>query len=283
MTKKSTDEKAAEAEARRKRVREALDNAGKSIESIKALEPELPSMKREELEETIETCGEHKEWAWIVQTQAITILASLRKVLRGGRGKKAREGEGTKAFYEEWAAKLNKSESWIRTNVAILSKHGAWSYWPPKDDDGEKKPHTYYGSEATIDDDEMFREVRADGGNYITVSRFEPAPELRRAHYEVSLLSSDPKAAAEWARTEILAGRDCPATRLKAHIRSEEKRFQAAAEREGLWSIDDAYCDFETRRRLDNLASLLRVKRGEVIARALVLLEEEVNRQQQAA
>lgn len=277
----NTKEKMVAAEARRLRVRNALDKASKALDSIKALEPELPIMKRDELEETVDTCAEHKDWAWILQTQALTILISLRKKLAGGRGKKAKEGEGMQAFYEEWSEKLGKSESWIRTNVAILSKHAAWSHWPPAEDGAPKRAHTYYGSEAVIDDDEMFTEVRADGGNAITVARFEPASELKRTHYEVSLLSSDPKAAVEWARTEILAGRECPATRLKAHIRSEEKRLQLDAEREGHRNLDDAWCDWDTRQLLTQLVVSLRIKKGEVIARALLLLRDEVNRQAQ--
>lgn len=260
---------------RRRIIRAVLDEAMQSVEKVKRLQVKLQQMDEQELEETVEICDDHREWAWVVQTQALVLLLAMRKKMKGGRGNKAGDSEGLEAFYEEWAAKLGRSKSWIRTNVAILSKHGSWSRWPPPSTEG-KQAHTYYGSEAKIDDDEMFLEVRGDVGNALTVARFDPAPELRRAHYEASLVSSDPRGAADWARREILAGRSCTAKQLSQHIRSEEKRFRLEEERVGLGKLDDVWCDFDTRSLIAELSRTLGLKPGETVSRAMLLLRGQV-------
>lgn len=268
-------------EERRKLIRQALDAAQRSVETIRALDIKLAQMNEAELEETVETCDSHRDEAWIIQTKAIIILAAKRKKLPGGRGRKAPEGEGMEAFYEEWAEKLGRSKSWIRTNIQILTAHGEWSHWPSPDSEG-KQAHTYYGSEVTIDDDEMFLEVRGDSGRTITIARFEPAPGLRRAHYEATLRSSNPRAAADWARDEILAGRECSAKRLAQHIRVEEMQLQREEARASQHKLNE-WVAYDTKTLLAQLVRETGNSPAEILQRGLVLVAEQIGFSQIAA
>ena len=266
-------------DARRQMIRNTINDAEQAAQALEYLRNKIDKMNERELEETIELARQHREWAWVVETMAIVRLMTLRKKLPGGRGVRAGAGEGIEQFLDEWSAKLGRSKTWMRTSAQILKVFGTHAQYPSPDA-AQKQRETYYGSELdTIreGDEVLLSELRADAGHCLAVVKFDPAPELNRSHYEAALPAADPREAIDWARAEILAGRECSAERLRKRVRMEAARLKNEEAHRSLYRLDQTWIDFETSVLLRILTVKLRIKDGEVVARALRLLQDEVN------
>lgn len=267
-------------DARRKMMEKTIADARRATQALEYIRNKIDKMSERELEETIELAQEHKEWAWVIETMAVVRLMAMRKRLPGGRGIRAGAGEGIEQFLEEWSEKLGRSKTWMRTSAQILRVFGTHAQYPSPDAD-KKQRETYYGSELdTIreGDEVLLSELRADAGHCLSVVKFDPAPELCRSHYEAALPATNPREAIDWARAEILAGRECSADLLRKRVRADAARLRNEEARRTLYRLDHAWVDLETSNLLSSLVVKLRIQPGEVVARALRLLQDEVLR-----
>lgn len=246
--------------------------AQNALDEVKQLGQEVDQMGIEDLEATITIVAEIGHWAWIIQTQALMRLMALREKLPGGRGHQAALGAGYEQFLDEWAEKIRKSKSWIRTNMQILKTFGTYRF--DRLPGFENRPrNTYLGSKVTVDDDEMFRRVEVDAGHQTDYLEFIPHPELRRAHYEAALPAPDPKSIIAQVVDEVDGGETITATEIRRRVRD------ARLEAQGFIRIH-VDVPIELRRRLNIIAARARLSERDALARAITLLEADLESQE---